>query len=69
MSAKTIRFRKTLCRIAAMKPNPKAQDFFDSPFARCENRLEKADIELFPEPSIQAYAEKALSIAPGTFRA
>src|ERR1019366_3223387 len=26
-----------------MKPNPKAQGFFDSPFARCEVRLEKAD--------------------------
>jgi hypothetical protein len=43
-----------------MKPNPKAKDFFDSPFARCESRLEKADIELFPEPSIQAHCGRTL---------
>jgi hypothetical protein len=34
--------------------------FFDSPFARCESRLEKADIELFPEPSIQAHFGRTL---------
>jgi hypothetical protein len=43
-----------------MKSNPKAQGFFDSPFARCESRLEKADIELFPEPSIQAHFGRTL---------
>lgn len=32
-----------------MKPNPKAQGFSDS-----ESRLEKADIGLLAEPSIQA---------------
>ena len=39
--------------MAAMKPNPKALGFFDSPFARCESRFEKADIGLLVEPSIQ----------------
>jgi len=43
-----------------MKPNPKAQGFFDSPIARCESRLEKSDIGLFPEPSIQAHFGRAL---------
>jgi hypothetical protein len=43
-----------------MKPNPKAQGFFDSPFARCESRLEKADSGLYPEPSIQAHFGRAL---------
>src|SRR5262245_5134125 len=37
-----------------MKPNPKAQGFSDSPFARCESGFEKADIGLLAEPSIQA---------------
>jgi hypothetical protein len=37
-----------------MKPNPKAQVFFGSLFARCESRFEKADIGPFAEPSIQA---------------
>src|SRR5262245_54218748 len=56
-----------------MKPILKAQGFSDSPFARCESRFEKADIRLLVEPSIQLRfgrtPEKALSIAPGTFRA
>jgi hypothetical protein len=43
-----------------MKPNPKAQGFFDSPFARCESRFEKADIGPFVEPSIQAHFGRAL---------
>jgi hypothetical protein len=43
-----------------MKPNPKAQGFSDSPFARCESRLQKADIGLFPEPSIQAHFGRTL---------
>jgi hypothetical protein len=37
-----------------MKPTPKAQGLFDSPFAHCESRFEKADIWPFAEPSIQA---------------
>jgi hypothetical protein len=43
-----------------MKPNPKAQGFFDSPFARCESRFEKADIGPFAEPSIQAHFGRTL---------
>jgi hypothetical protein len=37
-----------------MKPNPKAQKFFDSPVARCESRFEKAHFGPFAEPSVQA---------------
>jgi hypothetical protein len=47
-----------------MKPNPKAQGFFDAPFARCESRLEKADIGLFPEPSIQAHGRTLKKLFP-----
>jgi hypothetical protein len=43
-----------------MKPNPKALGFFDSPFARCESRFEKADIGPFAEPSIQAHFGRTL---------
>jgi hypothetical protein len=43
-----------------MKPNPKAQGFFDSPLARCESRFEKADIGPFAEPSIQAHFGRTL---------
>jgi len=35
-----------------MKSYAKAQGFFDSPFARCESRFEKADIGPFAEPSV-----------------
>jgi hypothetical protein len=43
-----------------MKPNPKAQGFFDSPFARCESRFKKADIGLLAERSIQAHFGRTL---------
>jgi hypothetical protein len=43
-----------------MKPNPKAQGFSDSPFARCECRFEKADMGLLSEPSIQARLARTL---------
>jgi hypothetical protein len=43
-----------------MKPNPKAQGFFDCPFARCESRFEKADVGPFAEPSIQTHFGRTL---------
>jgi hypothetical protein len=43
-----------------MKPNPKAQGFFDSPVARCESRFEKADFGPLAEPSSQASLGRTL---------
>jgi hypothetical protein len=43
-----------------MKPYAKAQGFFDSQFARCESRFDKADIGPFGGPSVQAHFGRTL---------